>query len=309
MDIAACESFLAVFDTGTATVAAAQRFVSQPALSRQIHGLEKNCRTQLFTRSKTGMRPTHAARQLEPVFRRLVDEIRTAESVVSTFTMDRIPLTVACPTMVAEGVILPFVAETRTEVANIVERSTMSIFETLSRRAADLVLAPAMPPPEFSSRLIYRIPFTVQVSKETTLAARRSIDIRELADLSVIVPDRSNGTRTALDRHLAQAQVVFAPVREVSRAHIGQAMVKAGSVTVVTVDPPKYGLVAVPLTDHGQALFAEEWAAWQPRHFAEGSVEDFVSSLISWMKDNPLFADLDFSPWVGSLRPMAPTSI
>lgn len=296
MDITACESFLAVFDTGTATAAAARRFVSQPALSRQIRALEKRCRTPLFTRSKSGMRPTHAARQLEPVFRRLVDEIRTAESVVSTFTVDRVPLTVACPTMVAEGVLLPFVAETRTEVANIIERPTMSIFETLSRRAADLALAPAMPPPEFSSRMLYRIPFTVQVDGTAALAAHDSIDLRELADLSVIVPDRSNGTRTALDSHLTRAHVQFRPMQEVSRAHIGQAMVKAGNGVVVTVDPPKYGLIPLPLTDKGEALFTEEWAAWQPSHFAGDSIEDFINALLRWMQDEPLLADLDFSP-------------
>lgn len=296
MDIPACESFLAVFDMGTATAAATQRFVSQPALSRQIRTLEYQCRTTLFTRSKSGMQPTHAARQLEPVFRRLVDEVRTAESVVSTFNLDTVPLTIACPTMVAEGVLLPFVAESMTEVANIVERPTMSIFETLSRRTADLVLAPATPPPEFSSRVIYRIPFTVQVNETKELATRASIDIRELSDLSVIVPDRTNGTRTALDRHLTQAHVPFRPLQEVSRAHIGQAMVKAGKGVVVTVDPPKYGLVPLPLTDRGASLCIEEWAAWQPGHFAEDFIEDFINALLVWMRDEPVLQNLDFSP-------------
>ncbi|TSI14538.1 LysR family transcriptional regulator [Brevibacterium aurantiacum] len=296
MDIAACESFLAVFDTGTATAAATQRFVSQPALSRQIHALEKHCRTTLFTRSKSGMRPTHAARQLEPVFRRLVDEVRTAESAVSTFNEVRVPLTVACPTMVAEGVLLPFVAETKTAVANIVERPTISIFESLSRRTADLALAPAMPPPEFASRMIYRIPFTAQVSDTSELAGRNSIDIRDLAGLPVIVPDKSNGTRTEFDRHLTRAHVLFKPLQEVSRAHIGQAMVKAGTGVIVTVDPPKYGLISLALTDGDVPLFAEEWAAWQPDHFAEDSISDFINDLLSWMQDNPLFSGLDFSP-------------
>lgn len=296
MDIAACKSFLAVFDTGTATAAATQRYVSQPALSRQIRALEKQCRTTLFTRSKSGMRPTHAARQLEPVFRRLVDEVRTAESAAATLNGYRIPLTVACPTMVAEGVLLPFVAETKTEVANIVERPTISLFEALSRRTADLALAPATPPPEFAARMIYRIPFTAQVSENSGLSDRDSVDIRELAEQQVIVPDRSNGTRTELDRHLAQAHVLFRPEQEVSRAHIGQAMVKAGRGVVITVDPPKYGLRSLPLTDGDAPLYAEEWAAWQPGHFAEDSIESFISALLSWMRDKPLFGKLDFSP-------------
>lgn len=300
MDIAACESFLAVFDTGTATAAATQRFISQPALSRQIHALENRCRTALFIRSKTGMQPTHAARQLEPVFRRLIDEVRTAESAVSTFGQERVPLTIVCPTMVAEGVILPFVAESRTDVANIVERPTNTIFDALARRDADLALAPAVPPPEFTSKMIYRIPFTVQVADTSRLAKRDSLDIRELTSLPVIVPDKSNGTRLELDRQLSRAHVNYSPLQEVSRAHIGQAMVKAGKGVVITVDPPKYGLVALTVNDGNAPLSMEEWAAWPTDHFAEDSIGHFIDALLDWMQTRPLFDTLDFSP---SARP------
>lgn len=296
MDIAACDSFLAVFDTGTATAAATQRFISQPALSRQIHALENRCRTALFIRSKTGMKPTHAARQLEPVFRRLIEEVRTAESAISTFGQERVPLSIVCPTMVAEGVILPFVADSRTEVANIVERSTNTIFDALARREADLALAPAVPPPEFTSRMIYRIPFTVQVAETSQLAERDSLDIRELDSLSVIVPDKSNGTRIDLDRQLSRAHVNYHPLQDVSRAHIGQAMVKAGKGVVITVDPPKYGLVALTLTDGNSPLSMEEWAAWPSDHFAEDSINHFIDALVEWMQTRPLFDALDFSP-------------
>lgn len=295
MDIRACESFLAVFDSGTATSAAAQRFVSQPALSRQIRSLEKRCRTVLFTRSKTGMQPTHAARQLEPVFRRLIDEVRTAESAISTFSEERVPLTIVCPTMVAEGMVLPFVAESRTDVANIVERPTNMIFDVLSRRTADLAIAPAIPPPEFTSRMLFRTPFTVQVPGTSVLAKRNSLDIRELGSFPVIVPDKSNGTRFELDRQLSQAQVRFSPVQEVSRAHIGQAMVKAGRGVVITVDPPKYDLVDLPLVDGSSPLSIEEWAAWPADHFAEASIHQFLDALLSWLQEKIPFDALDFS--------------
>ena len=295
MDIVACESFLAVFDTGTATAAANQRFVSQPALSRQIHALEQRCRATLFTRSKTGMQPTHAARQLEPLLRRLVTEVKTAETAISALGADIVPLTVVCPILVAEGVLLPFAAETKTIMANVVEYPTNLIYDALSRREADLSLVPSLPPPEFESRLLYRIPFTLQVPDDSDLADLSSIDIRALEDLDVIVPDKSNGTRRELDRRLARADVRFTPLQEVSRAHIGQAMVKAGKGTVITVDPPKYDLVGLPLCDKGAPLQLEEWAAWPADHFAQDSIDHFINVLLEWMKDKSAFADLDFA--------------
>lgn len=295
MDIGACKSFLAVFDTGTATAAANQRFVSQPALSRQIHTLEKRCRATLFTRSKLGMQPTHAARQLEPVFRRLVNEVKTAESAISTLGAEVVPLTVSCPILVAESVLLPFAAETKTIMANVVEYPTNTIYETLARREADLSLTPSLPPPGFESRLLYRIPFTLQVPDDSALAELTSIDIRELAELDVIVPDKSNGTRRELDNCLSRAGVRFTPLQEVSRAHIGQAMVKAGKGTVITVDPPKYDLVTVPLCNGRVPLQLEEWAAWPVDHFAQESITLFIDALLNWMKGQPTFSDLAFA--------------
>lgn len=295
MDVVACESFLAVFDTGTATAAANQRFVSQPALSRQIRALEKKCRTPLFTRSKLGMQPTHAARQLEPVFRRLVTEAKTAETAISALGADVVPLTIVCPILVAESVLLPFAAETRTIMANVVEHPTSTIYDALSRREADLSLTPSLPPPEFDSRLLYRIPFTLQVPDDSELAELDAIDIRELADLDVIVPDKSNGTRRELDRQLARADVRFTPLQEVSRAHIGQAMVKAGKGTVITVDPPKYDLATLPLCQDGVPLQLDEWAAWPGDHFAQDSIDYFINVLLEWMKDKSAFAGLEFA--------------
>lgn len=295
MDIVACESFLAVFDTGTATAAANQRFVSQPALSRQIHALEKRCRTTLFTRSKSGMQPTHAARQLEPVLRQLVTEMKTTESAISALGADVVPLAIACPILVAEGVVLPFAAETETILANVIEYPANTIYDALSRRETDLVLTPSLPPPEFDSRLLYRIPYTLQVPDDSDLVALNEVDIRDLTDLDVIVPDKSNGTRRELDRRLALANVHFTPLQEVSRAHIGQAMVRAGKGNVITVDPPKYDLVSLPVFDEGLPMLLDEWAAWPVDHFARESIDHFINALLAWMKSKSTFAELTFT--------------
>ncbi|MGC2976984.1 LysR family transcriptional regulator [Brevibacterium sp. FAM 25378] len=295
MDIMACLSFLAVFDTGSATVAAQRRFISQPALSRQIQTLEKKCSTSLFTRSKTGMQPTHAARQLEPIIRRLMTNVKDVDTAISEFGRDTVPLTIACPILVAEGVVLPFAAETNTVLADIVEYPTNRLHEALSRREADLSLIPAIPPPEFESRLLYRIPYTLQVRSDSPLARRESIDVQELSNENVIVPDRSSGTRRELDRQLTMACVRFTPLQEVSRAHIGQAMVRAGKGSVITVDPPKYGLIPLPVTVSSTALTLEEWAAWPADHYAADTISHFIDELLTWMKTKPIFETLEFT--------------
>ncbi|GAB2755600.1 LysR family transcriptional regulator [Salinifilum aidingensis] len=287
MELAALESFLAVLETGTVTEAARRRFTSQPALSRQIRTLEDTCGTQLFTRAKTGMVPTRAGRQLEPVARDLLARSRSAERMMSTLAQQEVPLTVACPTMVAEHLVLPFVAERCAAVANVLERPTLEIFDLVTDLSADLGIAPITPPPGIESRLICHIPFSVQVTPDSPLAGRAAVDITELPELPLLVPDALSGTRRAFDAHLARADVTLHPRTEVTRTHIAQAMATAGQGVVVAIDPPQYDLVAVPLLSGGRQLFVEEWAGWPSGHYAAGTIRNFLDAYVAWLRRSP----------------------
>jgi DNA-binding transcriptional LysR family regulator len=68
-------AFLAVFDLGSFHKAAELLNLSQPALSRRIQGLEERLGTPLLERSTRHVTPTAAGRKLEPMARRLLDEL------------------------------------------------------------------------------------------------------------------------------------------------------------------------------------------------------------------------------------------
>ncbi|GAA1102527.1 LysR family transcriptional regulator [Nocardiopsis composta] len=283
MDRGHLESFIAVLDTGSVTSAARRAFVSQPALSRQIRLLEQACGTELFTRSKSGMVPTRAGRQLEPVARDLLARARSADRVMAALGEQKVPLTVACPTMVAELLVLPFVAAGHTPVADVVELPTLEIYDSLGGLSADLAMAPLVPPPSVRRRHLYDVPFSVQVPPDSPLAERDAIDVGELPDLPLLVPDRRSGTRLSLDDHLIRASVTIAPKKEVARTHIAQAMAAAGHGVVVCIDLPKYGLRPIPLLRGGERLIAEEWAAWPNGHYAEEAISAFLDDFLEWL--------------------------
>ena len=66
LDTGLLRAFLAVGRTGNVTQAAAEMFVSQPALSARISRLERAVGARLFERHQSGVRLTEAGRAFAP---------------------------------------------------------------------------------------------------------------------------------------------------------------------------------------------------------------------------------------------------
>jgi len=71
--------FLAVLDSGGMARAAQARRLSQPAVSEHVRGLEAFFGVRLFERAGRGVRPTAAARLLEPFVRQALGLLTSAE--------------------------------------------------------------------------------------------------------------------------------------------------------------------------------------------------------------------------------------
>lgn len=66
MNIAAFEAFIKVMQTGSISLAAEKLFLTQPAVTKRIQGLESYFNIQLFESVGRGIQPTQAAYQLLP---------------------------------------------------------------------------------------------------------------------------------------------------------------------------------------------------------------------------------------------------
>lgn len=74
--------FLAAFEHGSLTAAAAELGYAQPSVSEQIRGLEKSLGIALFERVGRGVVPTAAAEHLRPYAERTLDSAAAAEDAV-----------------------------------------------------------------------------------------------------------------------------------------------------------------------------------------------------------------------------------
>src|SRR5882762_7909869 len=76
------ELFLAVLDHGGVGRAAQAHNISQPAVSEHLRGLEAHFGVPLFERIGRGLRPTAAAREIEPFARRALALLEDAARAV-----------------------------------------------------------------------------------------------------------------------------------------------------------------------------------------------------------------------------------
>lgn len=72
-------SFIATYQTGTVTMAAQQRFLTQPTISQHIAALEQALKMTLFERTARQMVPTNAARALYPKVIASVERLEAIE--------------------------------------------------------------------------------------------------------------------------------------------------------------------------------------------------------------------------------------
>lgn len=77
------EGFVAVAREGNLRRAAERLYISQPALTARIQGLEAHLKTPLFRRSRTGMVLTHAGRAFLPYAERSLESLRGGAALVS----------------------------------------------------------------------------------------------------------------------------------------------------------------------------------------------------------------------------------
>ncbi|HEX5055560.1 MAG TPA: LysR family transcriptional regulator [Gammaproteobacteria bacterium] len=86
MDIASLKAFLAVAETGSFSAAAAQLFLTQPAVSKRVAALERELKTPLFDRIGHRITLTEAGRALLLKARLILNEIEESRRVVANLS-------------------------------------------------------------------------------------------------------------------------------------------------------------------------------------------------------------------------------
>ncbi len=210
-----------IVDIGSITRASKVLHVAQSALSQQVAALEGEFELALLVRDSRGVRPTEAGarlyRQARIVLQRIED---TKAAVTATSDSPRGTVTFGMPLSHVAPLALPLFEAVRRRFPSV----ALKIYEERSALIANRIRSG-----QFELGLVFAggdefegLTLTplleerlfVLVSPKSPLAKRKSVRLRELQDMELILPSNDHGVRNSLERAMARAGGTIDRVQE-----------------------------------------------------------------------------------------------
>jgi DNA-binding transcriptional LysR family regulator len=253
-------AFLVVLDLGGFHKAAEALNLSQPALSRRIQSLEATIGAPLLERTTRRVAATSIGRSLEPLARRLIDELEESVEALTGVGHRRFAqVTLACvPT--AAFYFLPRVIERFNQQFphirfRILDLSANEALESVARGEAEFgINLTGSSHPEIIFTPLVDDPFVLACRRDHPLSKRRRLTWKDLEGQAVIGVSRNSGNRIILDSALARAKVQLEFFYEVNHLTTSLGLVERGlgiSVLPKLATPPNGHptIVTKPLND------------------------------------------------------------
>jgi LysR family nitrogen assimilation transcriptional regulator len=208
MDLKQLEYFVAVVDLGGFTRASRLLGVAQPAISRQVRGLEVELRQNLLLRNGRGAAPTEAGKRLLVHARSILQQVERARREVDEVKGAPVgPVVLGLPPTLARAQTAPIVREFRRRFPkasiSIVEGLSVNILEWVVVGRVDVgVLYNPAPSPAIDLKPLLEEPLCL-ISRRTTRRVAATVRLRDLPDYALIIPSRPHAIRALVEARLA----------------------------------------------------------------------------------------------------------
>ncbi|MEM9602110.1 MAG: LysR family transcriptional regulator [Pseudomonadota bacterium] len=235
MDIANLRAFIAVVETGSFSAAAAQLFVSQPAVSKRIGALEATTGHKLFDRIHRRALLTPAGRTLLPTARTVLAELESCQS-----HLDSLNQTVAGHLHIATShhiglrrlpaLLRRFIADHPAVDMNLQLMDSEDAVTRVADNTIELavVTLPLVPPAGVVTEPVWVDQLRVVVALDHPLANVSQPQPEHLAAYTAILPARTTVTRHIADRILSDQSLRAAHVMETNYLETNKVLAAAG---------------------------------------------------------------------------------
>jgi len=234
MDIRTLRYFLATVRHGSVGAAAAEHFVTQPAISLQLRKLETELGQKLFARRGRGLVPTEAGRALVA---RAEDVLRAVEALENELHgikqlergILRVGNTDAASVYVLPDIYRDFHTRYPGVRVEITVADTGRLLEALAARRIELATATLpVAAAGLSVRPIYKEELVPVAHPDDPLATRRGVTLGDLAREGVIAYPAGAVTRRMLDDVFARAGLTLRARMEISSPEAMKRLAQAG---------------------------------------------------------------------------------
>ncbi|GAB2900793.1 LysR substrate-binding domain-containing protein [Paraburkholderia jirisanensis] len=235
IDIRELRYFVQIARAGSFSRAAAELYIAQPALSRQITKLEQELGVDLFVRHGRGVKLTNAgavllerAELITHYVRQAGDQVRAAGGGLSGHITIGMPPAIGVPLL--PRVVESFAANWPSVSIHVREGLSNSLQEWLIDRRVDVAIVYNQPPldalditPMFSEPMVVVGPPDAQDAP-----VAEQLRIRDLADLPLILPGLPHANRRIIERAAVQHDVHLRIVLEVDSVPLTRSLVANG---------------------------------------------------------------------------------
>jgi DNA-binding transcriptional LysR family regulator len=254
------DAFVEVASRGSVSQAADALYVTQPSLTARIKGLETELGAILFVRSGRGMRLSDAGRAFLPYAertldaasagRRMLDELARGES--GQLALGAAP---AVSTYVLPGILTRF-RRTHPKVSLAVRTGhSEEVLELVLRDQVQVGLGRALHHPQVEAIPLYEDELVLVVDPQHPLAEGDAVDPGRLADIQLILFDRTSSYHRLTSEFFEQVGAVPRGVMELDNIDAAKKMVEQGlgvallPHTAVAAELEQQRLHAVTLAD------------------------------------------------------------
>lgn len=286
MELRHIRYFTALADRGSVSSAAELVHITQPALSRQLRGLERELGVVLFERSAGKLTLSRTGRQLLPRARELLSAAEALRADAAFHASGDVrQLTIAAPTVTLTDVVSPFVA-TMTPLDPVVDvRSADGRTATVMlEQGADIAIDIRKARTPFVSHELAVLPVWAYVPRGHILAGKKKVTLEELFAHPVIGLPRTFTAREALDSAVSANGGDFTSFLEAANGTIAQALAASGRGVAVVSDDARFDLQPIAIGVGDATLAVRLVASWDGRSIASNHFEDLTKRLSAWVR-------------------------
>jgi LysR family cyn operon transcriptional activator len=291
MNIRHLRGFAAIVELGGFTPAAAKMHLSQPALSRQVRGLEADLGVRLFERVGRRARLTQEGHDLLRRFRRILAEADSLEERARSLKSGQagmLKLGATPPVMetLAAKFFVRYLRRHPGIEVELVEEGGARMPQLLEMGEVQLACMPAVDT-RFDGRLLAPTHLVGVLPESHRLARYSTIDITDLADEPLLVPREGFGSRAWFD---AACEVAHIAPKLVLQSGVAQTIIAlAGTGYGIAIVPssarfPVKSVRVRPLVHRGESIGRWGMVAWLPSRFLPPYAQQFVDELVAYAK-------------------------